>query len=192
MKIFKDVYLIFLWITLALFVICSDGVSAEFNSLSNSIQILLTVIIILLSISLFISFYASIRKKNIKYFSRTLITFLILILSLITLNSKVGNSITNIIRGNPQTIAVFRGVQLILRDNNKFDIWYPLSFPLISFKKVFAGNYITDNEEIIFLYDNDIPNYFSSIAKYESDNLNRDVIRFILPNNNRFDYYVIN
>jgi len=104
----------------------------------------------------------------------------------------MGNSITNIIRGNPQTIAVFRGVQLILRDNNKFDIWYPSSFPLISFKKVFAGNYITDNEEIKFLYDNDIPNYFSAIAKYESDNLNRDVIRFILPNNDRFDYYIIN
>ena len=189
-KILKaNKYLISIWIFLAILILFTESFLANIYGINNIVQITLFIISAILSITIFISFYFSIRKQKISYFVNTLITVFIFVLLIFISQSEIGSKIIDEIRGKPKITANFRGIYLVLRSNSNFDIWKPA---LLNRNIISSGSYKIQDNEIILTYECEIPNYFSTVAKVQNDEAQRRVVRFYFSDKTKFDYYVTN
>ena len=119
----KNKSLIGFWIISILLYTTNQGVIATWPGIGKYLQILLFIFILGTFISLPVCLFISIKIQKIKCFSNSLWNLLIQSIGIFITFSTIQVYVTDIIRGKPIIQANYRGIHLILRDNNNYDIW---------------------------------------------------------------------
>lgn len=183
----KNNLLICYWIISILLFTINKAVIATWPGIREYIQILLIMFILGAIISLPTCLFISIKTQKMKYFSNSLWNLFIQVIGILIIFSSVDVYTTNIIRGNPIIQANYRGIKLILRENNNYDIW---GERFIIFDSVDNGTFSKHGNEILFSRNSFYGKLLSDKAEIISYNYGK-VIRFNFSDSSRVDFFVI-